>query len=161
MVRRAVVGVVALGWAASMLAAEAVTQKFDWNPVNGIQDVHVETSRVVVAQLRFDLGSTLQSTPIRRSSAKVVARVDNNGWLDQEVGIAVVVFDEEGNVVAAGSGGTKWGFLNKGDRDTYTIDFPYLYRRFDHAKTFIVTLETKEKPGKHSSTPKQTPTPSP
>jgi hypothetical protein len=157
MVRRALVVLAVLGWAGSMLAAEAVTQKFDWSPVNGIQDVHVETSRVVVAQLRFDTGSTLHSTPIRRSSAKVVARVDNNGWLDQEVGIAVVVFDEEGNVVAAGSGGTKWGFLNKGDRDTYTIDFPYMYRRFDQAKTFVVTLETKEKPGKEKPTPKPAP----
>lgn len=159
MLRRALVGLVVLLWAWSMLAAEAVTQKFDWNPVNGIQEVHVENSRVVVAQLKFDLGGTLKSTPIRRSSAKVVARVDNNGWLDQEVGIAVVVFDEEGNVVAAGSGGTKWGYLNKGDRDTYTIDFPYVYRRFDLAKNFIVTLETKEKPGKHPPEPKPTPAP--
>jgi len=159
--RKAAVGFVVLAWASSMLAAEAVTQKFDWNPVNGIQEVHVEGSRVVVAQLKFDLGGTLSSTPIRRSSAKVVARVDNNGWLDQEVGIAVVVFDEEGNVVAAGSGGTKWGYLNKGDRDTYTIDFPYLYRRFDHAKTFLVTLETKEKAGKQKPAPKPTLTPSP
>jgi hypothetical protein len=161
MVRKAAGGLVVLGWAASMLAAEAVTQKFDWKPVNGIQDVHVETSRVVISQLGFDLGSTLQSTPIRRSSAKVIARVDNNGWLDQEVGIAVVVFDEEGNVVAAGSGGTKWGFLNKGDRDKYTIDFPYVYRRFDQAKTILVTLETKEKSGKQKSASKPTPTPSP
>jgi hypothetical protein len=159
MMRRALVVFAALGWSLSMLAAEAVTQKFDWNPVNGIQEVHVESSRVVVAQLKFDLGGTLKSTPIRRSSAKVVARVDNNGWLDQEVGIAVVVFDEEGNVVAAGSGGTKWGYLNKGDRDTYTIDFPYMYRRLDLAKTFIVTLETKEKPGKQPAAPKPTPTP--
>src|SRR5262249_51007916 len=129
-----------------------------WKPANGPQDFHVENARVAISQLDFDLGGVLESTPIRRSSAKVVARVDNNGWLDQEVGIAVVVFDEEGNVVAAGSGGTKWGYLNKGDRDTYTIDFPYMYRRFDLAKTFVVTLETKEKAGK---APKPTPTPSP
>jgi hypothetical protein len=158
--RNAAAGWVVFACASSMLAAEAVTQKFDWNPVNGVQDVHVETSRVVVAQLHFDLGGTLDKTPIRRSSAKVVARVDNNGWLDQEVGIAVVVFDEEGNVVAAGSGGTKWGYLNKGARDTYTIDFPYMYRRFDKAKTFLVTLETKEKAGKQKA-PQLTPTPAP
>jgi hypothetical protein len=158
--RKAAVGLMLLAWASSMLAAEAVSQKFDWNPVNGIQEVHVEVARVVVAQLRFDTGGTLEKTPIRRSSAKVVARVDNNGWLDEEVGIAVVVFDGEGNVVAAGSGGTKWGYLNKGERDTYTIDFPYMYRRFDQAKNFLVTLETKEKAGKKKEPP-PTPTPAP
>ena len=72
-------------------------------------------------------------------------RIDNNGFIDEEVGVAVVVFDDEGNVVATGSGGTKWGYLNKGDRTYYTIDFPYVYRNLDRAKTFIVTLETKEK----------------
>jgi hypothetical protein len=157
MVRRMSLGLVVLGCAAA-LSADVVTKKFDWNPVNGAQDVSVEVGRVVVAQLDFDLGSTLEKTPIRRSSAKAVARVDNNGWLDQEVGIAVVVFDEEGNVVAAGSGGTKWGYLNKGERDRYTIFLPYVYRRFDKAKTILVTLETKEKPPGHKASPKTTPT---
>jgi len=158
MVRRISLGLVALGLASSALAVEAATQKFDWNPVNGIQEVHVEVARVVVAELKFDLGGTLEKTPIRRSSAKVIARVDNNGWIDQEVGIAVVVFDGDGNVVAAGSGGTKWGYLNKGVRDTYTIEFPYVYRRFDQAKSILVTLESKEKAGTQKA-PSPTPTP--
>jgi hypothetical protein len=159
MVQRISIALVVLGCAAA-LSADVVTQKVDWKPVNGIQEVHVEVARVVIAQLDFDLGSTLEKTPIRRSSAKVVARVDNNGWLDQEVGIAVVVFDDEGNVVAAGSGGTKWGFLNKGERDRYTIFFPYVYRRFDKAKSFLVTLETKEKTGRQKAA-KPPPTPVP
>ena len=149
------------GLATSMFAAEVVTQKIDWKPANGSQDVHIENARIVISQLDFDLGGVMTSTPIRRSSAKVVARVDNNGWIDQEVGIAIVILDGDGNVVAAGSGGTKWGFLNKGERDRYTIYMPYVYRRVDQAKTVMVTLETKEKPGKKKAAPAPTPTAGP
>jgi hypothetical protein len=128
---------------ASPLFAGQATQKYDWNPVGGAQDVHVETERIVVSSLQFDLGS--QVPPTQYSTAKAVARVDNNGFLAYEVGVAVVVFDEEGNIVAAGSGGVKLGSLGKGERDTFTIKFPSVYRNFGKAKTFMVTLETQEK----------------
>lgn len=147
---------------AAPMAADQVSMKIDWNPVNGVQDTHVEAQRVVVSQISFDLGSTLKGTPVRKSSAKAVLRVDNNGFLDAEVGIAVVVFDEEGNVVATGSGGTQWGYLNKGDRAYYKVTFPYVYRNFDKAKSFLITLETKEK-GRDkdkAKAAKATPTPS-
>ena len=90
--------------------AEVATKKYDWNPINGAQDIDVTDGTIVVSQVEFDLGSTLKGTPIRKSSAKVKVRVDNNGQTDEEAGIAVVVFDAEGNVVAAGSNGTKWGY---------------------------------------------------
>jgi len=143
------------------LAADQVTSKFDWLPVHGIQDVSLESGRIVVSQIEFDLGGTLSGTPVRRSSAKAVVRVDNNGWSDQEVGIAVVVFDAEGNVVATGSGGTKWGYLNKGDRAYYTVNFPYVYRSFEKARTFLMTLETKSKGRERKKSGKTEPTPAP
>lgn len=130
---------------ATPMAAEQITKKFDWKPVSGVQDIQVEAQHVVVGQVTFDLGSTLKGTPVRKSSAKAVLRVDNNGYIDEEVGVAVVVFDEEGNVVATGSGGTQWGYLNKGDRAYYKVTFPYVYRNFDKAKSFLITLEIKEK----------------
>ena len=131
--------------AAPLFAGQA-TQKYDWTPVQGTQDVHVEIDRIVVSSLQFDLGS--QVPPTQYSTAKVVARVDNNGFLSYEVGVAVVVFDADGNIVAAGSGGVKLGSLGKGERDTFTIKFPSVYRNFDKAKTFMVTLETQEKGAK-------------
>ncbi|MGH9368480.1 MAG: hypothetical protein ACRD3M_12485 [Thermoanaerobaculia bacterium] len=130
---------------AAPLSADQVTKRFDWSPVSGVQDINVEVQRVSINQITFDLGSTLKGTPVRKSSAKAKLRVDNNGFLDAEIGIAVVVFDAEGNVVATGSGGTQWGYLNKGDRDYYKVTFPYVYRNFERAKSFLITLETKEK----------------
>ena len=129
-------------------SAQVATKKFPWKPVDGAQNIEVTTEDVVVGQVVFDLGSTMRGTPIRKSSAKVRVRIDNNSMTDEEVGVAVVVFDKEGNVVAAGSNGTKWGYLNKGARTYYDIDFPYLYRRLDEAANFMVTLETKSKPAK-------------
>jgi hypothetical protein len=134
--------------AAPLLAGQA-TQKFDWNPQRGAQDIHVETDRVVVSQLEFDLGDRV--APTQFSTAHAVARVDNNGYLAYEVGVAIAIFDGDGNIVAAGSGGVKLGSLAKVERDTFTIKFPYVYRNFDKAKSFIVTLETVEKGSKGKS----------
>lgn len=130
------------------LFGQAVTKKFEFSPINGVQDVSVQNGEIVVSQVTFNNGSTLKGTPIRKSSADVRVRIDNNGLADQQVGVAVVVFDAEGNVVGAGSNGTKWGYLNKGDRTYYNIDFPYVYRRLDQAASFIVTIETQPKASK-------------
>ncbi len=109
---------------ASPAAAQVATKKFPWQPVGGVQDIDVQTENVVVGQVVFDLGSTLKGTPIRKSSAKVRVRIDNNSETDEEVGVAVVVFDAEGNVVAAGSNGTKWGYLNEGRPDVLQHRLP-------------------------------------
>lgn len=142
------------GLLAAPLAAEQSTKKFEWAPINGVQDINISAGDVVIGQVVFNTGSTLKGTPLRKSSADVRVRIDNNGLTDQQVGVAVVVFDAEGNVVAAGSNGTKWGYLTKGDRTYYTIDFPYVYRNLDKASNFVVTVETQgksSKPSKSSS----------
>jgi hypothetical protein len=151
MMRKSVIGFVAFGFAAA-LCGQVATQKYDWKPVNGVQEVHVEASRVVLSQLSFDLGQKM--APLRASTARAVARVDNNGFLPQEIGVAIAIFDAAGNLVAAGSGGVKVGYLSKGERDTFTIHFPYVYRNLDQAASFVVSLETHEKPPKPAKTPK-------
>jgi len=157
----ACVAVAVLAAGVSPASAQVATKKYDWHPENGAQDIDVQTDKVVVSNVLWDMGGTMKGTPLRKSSANVRVRIDNNGSQDAEVGVAVVVFDAEGNVVAAGSNGTKWGFLNKGDRTYYSIDFPYVYRRLDQAANFMVTLETRVKGTGKSSTPSKKWTPSP
>jgi len=140
---------------AAPASAELVTKKIDWAPVGGIQKVDVQVNDVVVSQIRFDLGDTI--APIRRSSAKAVVRVDNNSEIDQEVGVAIAIFDADGNLIAAGNGGNKVGELNHGDRDEFTVPFAYVYRNLKNARTILVTLETKPK-GSQKWKPKPTPT---
>lgn len=156
MIRKLLVVSALLGLAAA-LPAEVATQKYDWKPVNGIQEVKVEANRVVLSQIEFDMGKKM--TPFRSSTARAIARVDNNGYIPQEVGVAIAVYDAEGNLVAAGSGGVKLGYLSKGERDTFTIRFVNVYRNLDRAATFTVSLETREKPPKPPKAPKPTPTP--
>lgn len=158
MIRKSCVGLAAFGFAAA-LCGEVATQKYDWKPVNGFQEVHVEANRVVLSQLEFDLGQKM--SPLRASTARAIARVDNNGFLPQEIGVAIAIFDADGNLVAAGSGGVTVGYLSKGERDTFTIHLPYVYRNMDKAASFVVTLETFEKPPKPTRAPRLTPTPKP
>lgn len=158
MIRKFMPGVVAFGFAAA-LCAEVATQKYNWKPVNGIQEVKVEANRVILSQLEFDLGTKM--APLRFSTARAVARVDNNGFIPQEVGVAVAIFDAEGNLIAAGSGGVKVGYLSKGDRETFIIHFPYVYRNLDRAASFVVSLETREKPPKPTKAPKPAASPRP
>jgi len=158
MIRKFMSGVVGFGFAAA-LCAQVATQKYDWKPVNGVQYVHVETNHVVLSQIQFDLGQKMK--PLRSSTAHATAQVDNNGFIAAEVGVALAIFDAEGNLVAAGSGGVKVGYLSKGERDTFTIKFPYVYRNLEKAATFIATLETFEKPPKPTKAPKASPTPTP
>ena len=144
---------------ASPLSADVLTKKFDWAPVNGIQRVDMQSNDIAVSEIRFDLGDTI--APVRISSAKAVVRVDNNSQIDQEVGVAIAVFDGDGNLIGAGDGGNKVGELNRGDRSEFTVRFGYVYRNLKNARSFLITLETKPKgSGKGKKwTPRPTPVP--
>ena len=128
---------------ASPIAAQQITKKFDYAPVDGVQDLRIELDKVVMNQIIFKPGKSIGG-PLRKSDSSAEVRVDNNGTKDQVVGIAVVVLDADGNIVAAGSGGTRWGHLNAGERDNSRIAFPFVFRNMDKAKTFLVTLELAE-----------------
>ena len=142
--RRLMLALAALVLAPPLLAGQA-TKKYDFAPANGVQEVAVEAGKVKINQVIFRLDSRgtgfVFSTKAGDSGAKI--RIDNNGDTDVEVGVAIVVFDAEGNIVGAGGGGTKAGYLKKGSRDTHGVDFDYVYRNADKAKSFIITLETK------------------
>ena len=137
------------------LSAEIVTQKFNWSPVNGTQRLAFDWNDIAISQIQFDLGDTIK--PLKTSSAKAVVRVDNNSARDQEVGIAIARFDEDGTMLAAGSGGIKVGDLDRGERDTFTVRFPYVYRNIKNTKYFYLTVETKPT-GKWKYQPKTRPT---
>jgi hypothetical protein len=129
---------------ASPLGAQQVTKKFDYAPINGVQDLKFELDKVGLNQITFKPGKSL-GVGIRKSDAAADVRVDNNGAVDKIVGVAVVMFDAEGNVVAAGSSGTHVGYLKAGERDTARIEFPYVFRHMDKAKSFVVTMEMTDR----------------
>ena len=154
MFRRIFPAVAALFFA-HLLSAEIVTQKFNWSPVSGVQRLRFDWNDIAISEIRYDFGDTFK--PFRVSSAKAVVRVDNNSARDQEVGVAIAIFDTDGTMLAAGSGGIKVGDLDKGERDTFTIRFPYVYRNLKNASYFFLTVETKPT-GKTKWQPKPRPT---
>src|SRR5215471_17835534 len=89
---------------AAALRADVSTQKFDWAPGDkGVQNIDFKWNNLSVAQISWNLGSMMK--PLDVSSASAEVRLDNNGFMDQIVGIAIAIFDEDGNMIAAGSGG--------------------------------------------------------
>ena len=72
---------------AAAASAQVATKKFDWHPENNAQDIDVQDGKVVVSQVQWDMGGTMKGTPLRKSSANVRVRIDNNGNQDAEVGV--------------------------------------------------------------------------
>ena len=138
----AAAGLVAMAVARLAFAGQ-VTKKFAIAPGN-VQPIEVEVDGIRVNQIVF--ADKMEAPGLfSKGGTKAKIRVDNDTQRDCEVGIAVVFFDASGNIVAAGTGGTKVGSLKKGERDTHTIDFDYVFRNASKAKTFVVTLETAQK----------------
>jgi hypothetical protein len=157
--RRALLFAVAVCLAAP-LTAQQVTRRFDYKPVNSIQEINIAIDKIKINQLVFKTGKEAGG-PLRRSSAECVVRVDNDGQTPVAVGVAVAILDGDGNIVAAGSGGTRVGWLSAGERDASTIRFPFVYRNLDKAKTFMVTMEVEPKPPKDEKKPAPEPTQAP
>ena len=127
--------------AAASASAGVVTKRFEWAPQKGVQILDWTENGITVKQISWDLGSVVQ--PSRMSTSRAHVRVDNDSSVDVVPGIAVAVFDEQNHLVAAGDGGVKFGDLNKGARDDFTITFAHVFRNMDRAKYFYVTVETK------------------
>jgi hypothetical protein len=130
---------------AAPLPAQQATKKFDYKPVDGIQTINLAIDQVKVSQIVFKPGKAVGG-PVRRSDAECVLRIDNDGPAAVQTGVAVALFDEAGNLVAAGSGGARAGWVSAGEHDTSAIRFPFVYRNMEKAKTFLVTLEVQPRP---------------
>jgi hypothetical protein len=141
--------VAAAAWAASSLplSAERATRTFDYQPVDRIQEIALSVGEVRIRRIAFQPARET-AAPVRRSNAECVVRVDNDSPFDVQVGVAVAIFDADGNIVAAGSGATRGVWLSAGERGTSTIRFPYVFRNLGSARTFTVTLEADPRPGK-------------
>jgi hypothetical protein len=141
--RRALVSASAACFAAAAsLSAQQVTRSFDYKPVDGIQNIQLAVEDVRVHQVVFKVPKE-GGASARASKSEAVVRVDNEGEASVAVGVAVVVMDEAGNIVAAGSGGTRRAWLAAGERGPVSMRFPYVSRNFSKAKRFTITMEVE------------------
>jgi hypothetical protein len=127
-------------------SAQQVTRTFDYKPVDGIQSIQLVLDDVKVDQIVFRTAKDVATVPRQRSNSETVVRVVNDSQGPVAVGVAVVAMDEGGHIVAAGSGGTRTGWLEPGGRDSVAIRFPYVYRNLAKARKFTLTIEVDPRP---------------
>lgn len=142
--RRIFIAAGLIAGAASGLSAEPVTKKFDYKPVDGIQNVNLVIGGVKINQVVFNIAK--EGGP-RRPSNEAVVRIDNEGEAPVSVGVALVVMDEAGNILAAGSAGTRSAWLAPGTRTAASLKLPYVSRSFAKAKSFTITVESETRSG--------------
>jgi len=142
-VRRGALGIAAALALSLPLPGGQATKKYELTPGATAQTVDVTVDHVTVNQVILEFKNTSGSGPLRKSGSEAKVRMDNNGSTDVEAGVALVVMDRDGNVLAAGSCGTKVGWLKAGERDTCSADFSYVFRNLANASSLLVTLETR------------------
>ena len=125
--------------------AQQVTRSFDYKPVGGIQSVQLAVDDVKVQQVVFKVPKD-GGKASRAERSEAVVRVDNEGQTPVSVGVSVVVLDEAGNIVAAGSGATRAGWVQSGSRVPVSMRLPYISRNFAKARKFTITMEVEPKP---------------
>jgi hypothetical protein len=148
-VARALLVLPGLGGLAAPLSAkqaspafQQISQKFDYKPVKSIQAIQLALDRIQVRQIVFAPASEAGGKQ-KHSVPEAVLSIDNAGGATAAVGVAIAIYDGDGNLLAAGSGGARQGWLAAGEKGTASIRFPYVYRNLDKARTFLLTLEVQ------------------
>ncbi|HEY1250382.1 MAG TPA: hypothetical protein VGH97_04285 [Thermoanaerobaculia bacterium] len=119
---------------------QQVSQKFDYKPVKQIQAIQLGLEKIQVRQIVFAPASEAGGKQ-RHSVPEAVLSIDNDGPTTEVIGVAIAIFDADGNLLAAGCAGARQGWLAAGEKGTASIRFPFVYRSLDKAKTFQLTLE--------------------
>lgn len=120
---------------------QQISQKFDYKPVKQIQTIQLALDKIQVRQIVFAPASEAGGKQ-KHSVPEAVLSIDNDGPT-AAIGVAIAIFDGDGNLLAAGSGGARQGWLAAGEKGTASIRFPYVYRNLDKARTFLLTLEVQ------------------
>ena len=155
--RRALVASFAACLACSAVAsAELLTKTFDYKPVDGIQNIQLVVDDVKIQQVVFQVTQKEGEASSRAARNEAVVRVDNEGASPVVVGVAVVVLDEAGNILAAGSGATRAGWVAAGNRAPVQMRFPFVSRNFAKARKFTITMEVESKAGSAVPPPEAT-----
>jgi len=69
--------------------------------------------------------------------------VSNTTGGSLKAGLAIALFDDEGRLVAAASGGSKLGWIKSGRQQSFSFVFDGVYAEAHKATTFQISLESK------------------
>ena len=78
-----------------------------------------------------------------KTGYKATLKVVNESSRQVGVGVAVVLYDQDGKLVGSGTAGTTIGTIDPGDSAQFTVDFSHVTERLEQAATFQIALETR------------------
>ena len=118
-------------------SAKIIFQADRWIPVA------LEVDGVVIEKIKFSSPPKIRKLITKHDKPNwVKVKVVNTGPHKADAGVAVALFDKEGNLLAAGNSGTSIGALRPGEKHNFKIHFVGVFRELDKAKYVIIALET-------------------
>lgn len=99
---------------------------------------------VVIRDIKFESPSYIGPKKLDiKGLPQAVINFKNYGETSLKVKIAIALFDESGNLVGCGTTSSRFVYTKGGKEETAVISFSNVRSRIDHAKTFIITVETE------------------
>ena len=78
-----------------------------------------------------------------QTANKARVTVVNSSHANVRVGLAIALFDDQGDLVGAGTGGNKGGQVDAGETEEFSVFFYYVSERIPDASTFQITMEVR------------------
>ena len=119
--------------------AATVSKKFMLEK-NRPVSVDLSAGQVRVEQVLFEFPASVLRI---ETAGKARVVVLNGTAAKARVGLALALFDPEGNLVAAGAGGNKGGQVAPGEKAEFSVFFYYVTEQILSATSFQITLEVK------------------
>jgi hypothetical protein len=139
-----------LSWAAALLLSLAASSGFPVHAAsvskkfvleqNRPMSLELSVAQVTAEQVTFEFPSSVMRL---ETANKARIAVTNGGSVKVRVGLALALFDEGGNLVAAGAGGNKGGQVAPGEKAEFSVFFYYVSEQIPSAKTFQITMEVR------------------
>jgi hypothetical protein len=102
--------------------------------------LELSAAQVRVEQVLFEFPASVLRI---ETASKARVTVVNGAAGKVRVGLALALFDGEGNLVAAGTGGNKGGQVAPGEKVEFSVFFYYVTEQLPTATSFQITLEAK------------------
>lgn len=80
----------------------------------------------------------------RKFGHRAQLEVTNTSTKPRIPGFAVAVMDEEGRLLGAATGGTKFGTVKAGDTETFDLNFVQVKQRLRRGAKFVLSVELRD-----------------
>ncbi len=127
-----------------LLPAQALTSKTYKFKEGVILQIGASADGLRLDNVSFRVPKAKEGRLFRTSgSVKAQVAISNEGAESRRVGIAIALFDSEGNLVGVASGGSRWLPVKPERQNTYVLVFDDVNELAHQAATFQISIETR------------------